>query len=422
MLKKIKKIKSGFVERNISLAKVSYQIIIGKFLEKLLSSDISNKRVEKIMKEFSELKGSLMKAGQLLSVYGESFLPENGVKILEMLQDQTTYVDASQIESIINSSGSKGLDFYKMEDLPLGSASIGQVHKAINKNGKEVVFKVQYPNIEKSIEIDLLVLKVFLGMFKILPKKIDLNDTFSEIKKMLYQELDYEKELEEQEFFYKHLSGQFLIPNVERSISTRNVLVSEYLEGVRIQEYQGSQEQRNKLGRDLIELVLTELFVLKKMQSDPNPANFKINTSLDKWVLYDFGACQSISKKQSDDYRSLLRGILNRDEESILKNFNELEIYEYSDSIKYRDELLNYCNVISEIFDEELFDWVNNNIEERLIDIGKKLLFLYPRKKPPFKTVFIDRKISGTFFLLRKLKSQTHTKEIVSVMLEKNSL
>ncbi len=413
MLKKINKIKTSFWERNFSLAKISYQVGIAKILELISKKPQNLERIEVILNEFSELKGSLMKAGQLLTVYGQSYIPPEGLKILERLQESTSYVGVEEIEKIINESGSKILKDHKLDEIPFASASIGQVHLA--KKGDDIkVVKVQYPGIEKSIAIDLLVLKSFLKLFKILPKKLELQGVFNVIEEMLHQELDYTLEQKSQQFFYESFKDRYHVPRVLESFSNSKVLVSEYTPGIRIQDtMQFSQEERNQLGEDFIDLALTEIFHLQKIQSDPNPANFKIDPKTKKWILYDFGACQNIPKPKVADYKVMLQGLLENNGIKILDAFCRLDAMEPNDPPEYKEAVLEYTEVLSQVFEGDSFDWAKNNLEAELLEKGKKLLFLYPHKTPPYQTVFIDRKLSGVFFILRMLKSKTLTRKIV---------
>ncbi len=413
MLKRINKIKTNFWERNLSLVKISYQVVISKIFEMISKNPNNLERLEVILNEFSELKGSFMKAGQLLTVYGQSYLPPEGLKILEKLQESTSYVAVSEIEKIIKESGSKVLEDYNLDEAPFASASIGQVHLAKGE-GFPLVVKVQYPGIEKSIAIDLIVLKSFLKFFKILPKRLELDGIFEMIKEMLYQELDYDLEKKSQTFFKEKLGDNYLVPEVVDAFSNKRVLVTKYLPGVRIQDAsQFSQDERNQLGTDFINLALTEIFFLKKIQSDPNPANFKIDPETKKWILYDFGACQNIPDQKVEDYKVMLQGLLESNEEKILNAFCRLGAMKPDDPKEYREAILEYTEVLMQVFETDCFDWGNNNLEAELIEKGKKLLFLYPHKTPPYETVFIDRKLSGVFFILRMLKSKNSVREIV---------
>ncbi len=415
--KEVKKIKFKLWERNLALLNIGSKAA-GFALRKVLTSKKpSAKAFLKITEEFSELKGSLMKAGQLLSIYGESFLPEEAIKLLSSLQDQSSYLRFRTLKKSLSKKDQSKLEGFSIKDKPFASASIGQVHLGIIDE-TEYAVKIQYPDIGKSIDSDLFVLKMLFTTFKVLPKKLQLSELFEQIKKMLLREIDYELERKSQVIYYKNLKDDFIIPKVVAKYSSEKVLVSSYLPGTHIDEINEqdllTQEQRNILGEDLLHLLLNELFVIQIIQTDPNPANFKIDLNEQKWILYDFGACIEVDDELKKNYFKMIKALMQFSKKDILKAFELIGVYEKGDPKEYENALLDYAKVVAEVFEEETFHWADNDVEKKLIQLGRKLLIEFPRKDPPFDTVFIDRKISGTFYLLKKLKAETKTVSVFS--------
>lgn len=410
--KEVSKIKFKLWQRNLALLNIGSKAA-GFALQKILTSKKpSAKAFAKITEEFSELKGSLMKAGQLLSIYGESFLPEEAIKLLSSLQDQSSYLRFRTLKKSLSKKDQSKLAGFSIKDKPFASASIGQVHLGVYED-TEYAIKIQYPDIGKSIDSDLFVLKMIFTTFKVLPKKLQLSKLFEQIKKMLLREIDYELERKSQAIYYKNLKDDFIIPKVVAKYSSKKVLVSSYLPGTHIDEINEknllSQEQRNALGEDLLKLLLNELFVIQIIQTDPNPANFKIDLEAKKWILYDFGACIEVDDEFKENYYKMIKALMSFSKKDVLKAFNLIGVYEPGDSSDYENALLDYAKVVAGVFEEETFHWAENDVEKKLIKLGRKLLIEFPRKDPPFDTVFIDRKISGTFYLLKKLKAETRT-------------
>ncbi len=422
MRKEVQKIKFGLFERNFALLNVSSKFL-QVALKKIFLKSSSPEHFLKITQEFSELKGSLMKAGQLLSLYGEAFLPEEAIKMLNQLQDQSSYVSFRTLKKSQGPREKEILKQFKIKDKPFASASIGQVHLGTHvETQKEYAIKIQYPKIEKSIDMDLFVLKAFLSTFKMLPKKLKLKDLFEEIKKVLKKEVDYISERKYQQIYERNLKEDYIIPKSFAKYSGKTILVSEYHPGVSIDEANSKdlliQDLRNKLGEDLIWVLLTELFVIDIMQSDPNPANFKLNLKEEKWILYDFGACLEIRPEIKKNYLDMIKALIDYDEKKILDIFIELGIARKDDPDKYLNILLEYTSVVAEVFKVKEFNWAENDLESKLIKLGRKLLFNFPRSNPPFQTVFVDRKISGTFYLLRKIKAKTKNNKIFKEFFE----
>ncbi len=423
MAKEVKRIKFGFWERNFSLLNIGTKVTSQALKQYFTSSKLDTKTFLKITNEFSELKGSLMKAGQLLSLYGESFLPKEIIELFNSLQDQSSYVRFRSLKKHIKKKDQEKLNCFKIKDKPFASASIGQVHLGKEvKTGEEYAIKIQYPNIEKSISNDLKVLKFVLASFKVLPKKLKLDDLFIEIEKVLNKEIDYVAERKSQSLFRSNLPKKFLVPKSLAKYSSKSVLVSQYLPGTDIDDIELNQDERNKLGEDLLELLLYELFIIQHVQTDPNPANFKIDQDQKKWILYDFGACLEVEDSIKKQYIQMIKALMNFDSKKILKIFESIGIYQKNDKKKYKDDLIKYTKIVSEVFEVDQFDWKENDLEEKLIPIGRSLLLNFPRSTPPFETSFIDRKISGTFFLLKKLRAQTRTNELFNNFFKEHNL
>lgn len=199
--KSIKRVKTSVFERSLSLAKLGLTAGVKYASHKLAGLDQDLVLIEQariLAKEFGQLKGSIMKAGQMLSIYGEFFLPTQANMFLKKLQADSPPIEWSFIEKyLIKYLGQDLLDELEVEPEPIGAASIGQVHLAtIKKSNEKIALKIQYPGLEKAIQSDLKSLKNILSITKLLPSNIDLSVVFSEIKSMLHQELNYEREAE----------------------------------------------------------------------------------------------------------------------------------------------------------------------------------------------------------------------------------
>ncbi len=206
----LKSIKSGVASRGLALTKLGLQSgarwALRGLSQVLESEDVRNARWKEFLvtqaqsftHEVGQLKGSLMKAGQLLSMYGEHFLPVEVNQFLKTLQQDSPPLQWPVIRKILEKElGSERMAELEIEETSLASASMGQVHRArIKSSGEILALKVQYPGVDRAIESDLKALRMLLNMLQVLPKDFDLTPLFAELKTMLEQEVDYKQEAE----------------------------------------------------------------------------------------------------------------------------------------------------------------------------------------------------------------------------------
>jgi predicted unusual protein kinase regulating ubiquinone biosynthesis (AarF/ABC1/UbiB family) len=205
----LKKIRESALSRGWALARVSVAVgakAAGHAVGSVFSSEESKAESLKellksqmtlLAKELGQLKGSVMKVGQMLSMYGEHFLPPEANAVLKSLQSQSPPMDWSTIEkSLKKNLGEEVLAELEIDHEPLASASLGQVHKAKQRlDGRELAIKIQYPGVDQAIEGDLKALKSILSVSKLIPRGPALDDMFKEVRQMLHQEVDYSRSL-----------------------------------------------------------------------------------------------------------------------------------------------------------------------------------------------------------------------------------
>ena len=405
-MKELSKLNTGFFKRNLILAKLATQL--GKELFFSSEKEVSNKlsrflqnKMGALTEDLGQLKGSLLKAGQIISLYGKELLPPEVENLLEQLQSQSSFLSWNQI--------SKQLDPKILEELvisksPIAAASIGQVHKAIDKETgkKEYALKIQYKNIQRVIDLDLKALRLLLSFTKVVPKDYNLDSIFKEIKVMLLQEMDYEKEAN-LTLKYASLAGdKYIVPQVFKEFSSKTFICTAFIKGHSIQDevLNLSQTSRNKLGKDFFELFFKEIFEWNLVQSDAHAGNYLIKDN--KWVLLDFGATKELSKEISQDYQGIMRGIARRDKKAL---WDILEKHNFID-FNHTDEglLWDYFLLVSEPFTKKYYDWGNSKIPTQALNRSKELLKRVKLNYLPHQNLFIDRKIGGLYFILKTLK------------------
>jgi predicted unusual protein kinase regulating ubiquinone biosynthesis (AarF/ABC1/UbiB family) len=225
-----------------------------------LALEILKKQIEVLASRLGHLKGGLMKIGQMLSVYGEYFLPPELNQTLKSLQDKSPPFEWEILKAIlIKNFGDDIFKHVQVETSALASASIGQVHKAIiTENKTPIIFKIQYPNIEKAIESDLMALKSIFKVVELFPNISHMELLFDEVESMLKQELDYINEMNWSKKYYKYLQqdSRFIVPQIFPEYTSTKILAASYEEGISVDSPQVqnlSQELRNQLAQNMLE-------------------------------------------------------------------------------------------------------------------------------------------------------------------------
>lgn len=442
--KKLSKIKSSLASRSLSLAKLGLSAGL-KYAETKLTNtpfeDFLNSQSVQIAKEFGELKGSLMKAGQMLSMYGEYFLPPEANQVLKKLQSDSPALEWSVIRDHLQTyMDPQLLDELSITTEPIGSASMGQVHLATHKEtGEKIALKIQYPGVDKAIDSDVAALKRILSLSKVLPSGLDLDPVFAEIKEMLRQELDYSLEAELTEK-YRQLIGEdkrYIVPKVNHRYSNSKVLATEYIEGLRADHalvQSLPQSRRNRLSENFLELYLQEIFTWNFVQTDPHLGNYKIQidaNGADRIALIDFGASKSFPTDFLGYYRQMIRGSVTGDREIFLAAARGLGFVRSSDSSDYIETFTTFCEETVEPFwskddprnkkklvrDDGTYDWKKNDLPSRVVK--KAIQFKnFDLRSPPRDILFLDRKTGGVFIFLSVLGAQINARNIINPYLE----
>lgn len=326
--------------------------------------------------------GAFLKIGQLLSTRSD-LLPPVWIEELSRLQDQALPVAPAAIRATIEDTLGGRLDelFSRFDSTPLACASIGQVHRASLKDGREVAIKVQRPDIANLIDTDLLLLGLFLGNVDSLLPGMDIATLFAEIKRSLLEELDYGREAAAMRRVGRHLNkiDGVSCPAVIDELSRRNLLVTKFVEGRKLtQALDDYQAQGNAAGTALLMARLLDAWLLQVLQlgffhADPHPGNLLV-TPDNQLVLLDFGACQTLTDTNRRLYLRVLQAAIVRDENSIASSLHELGFRTQSGKpdtlIAFTSALISQlCERISEAPDSNLWP-----AEDELLVQGQALL------------------------------------------------
>ncbi len=359
-----------------------------------------------------ELRGAAMKLGQMLSMENGVALPPELTAILGQLQANAPAMPPAQLKTMLTQEWGAGWHrlFQRFEVRPIAAASIGQVHRAVTRDGRTLAIKVQFPGIAQSIDSDIATLGRILRMPGLLPRGLDIAPLLTEARSQLHDEADYQREAAALKAFRTALSGDsaFHVPAPCPEFSTSRILAMEFIESQPIDAaFHAPQAQRNRIASDLIALVLREIFALGRMQTDPNFANYRLGSD-SRIVLLDFGATRTIAPEITAEYRALLRAFLTPDSSAIWQHMTKLGYFR-ADQPQERQALIVQLalQASAPLRQSAPYDFAHSTLIEDLARAGHELgnarEFWHV---PPADLLFLHRKIGGMFLLAQRLGAQ----------------
>ena len=299
-------IKRGSAARNAKLASIPVGFagraalgfgkrLTGKSKDEV-NAELMEKAANQLFTVLGELKGGAMKVGQALSVMEAAIPEEFGEpyrEALTKLQKDAPPLPADEVHRVLDAQlGTKWRQrFTEFNDTPVASASIGQVHKAVWSDDREVAVKIQYPGADEALRADLKTMQRMVGVVKQLAPGADVKGVVDELIERTEMELDYRLEANNQRAFAKAYEGHphFLVPHIVASAP--KVVIQEWIDGTPMAEIirTGTVEQRDLMGARLLELTFDAPGRLEMMHGDAHPGNFMLLPDGRMGVI-DFGA------------------------------------------------------------------------------------------------------------------------------------
>ncbi|MFJ9375862.1 ABC1 kinase family protein [Streptomyces sp. NPDC101455] len=256
--------------------------IVGESAE-IVGRELQQRTAEQLFKVLGELKGGAMKFGQALSVF-ESALPEEVAgpyrAALTKLQEAAPPMPTRTVHGVLTERLGKDWRelFLEFEDKPAAAASIGQVHRAVWQDGREVAVKVQYPGAGEALLSDLTQLSRFARLLGPLIPGMDIKPLIAELRDRVSEELDYGLEAQAQQAHAEEFEGDpdVVVPAVVHQCD--QVLVTEWIDGIPLSEViaDGTQEQRDRAGQLLARFLFSGPARTGLLHADPHPGNFRL--------------------------------------------------------------------------------------------------------------------------------------------------
>lgn len=354
---RVTEIKRGRAARNAKLASLPVSFAgraalgLGKRMAGKSKDDVTAEMMEKAADQLftvlGELKGGAMKVGQALSVMEAAIPAQFGEpyrEALTKLQKDAPPLAADKVHRVLDAQlGTKWRErFISFDDTPIASASIGQVHRAVWSDGRDVAVKIQYPGADEALRADLKTIRRLTGVIKQLAPGADVKGIVDELIERTEMELDYRLEADSQRAFAKAYAGDPHIVIPEVVASAPKVVIQEWLDGIPMAEIiaHGTVEQRDVMGTRLMELTFGSPLRVKMLHGDAHPGNFMLLPDGRMGVI-DFGAVaplpdgfpielgMTIRYARDKNYEQLLvtmekAGLIQKDREVSVRDIDEM--------------------------------------------------------------------------------------------------
>lgn len=383
---------------------------------------LSPGNLNRVGDKLAEMRGAAMKVGQLLSMDSGSILPPELSELLAHLRDNAHSMPLGEVAEVLNQAWGSGWEnqFERFHFTPVAAASIGQVHRATLKDGREVAVKIQYPGVRRSIDSDVDNVASLLRLTRLVPSGMDLDPLLDEAKRQLHREADYHQEAIALNAFASRLANdpRFEVPKVFDHLSNEQVLTMSYLDGQPIESLRNeSQPIRDRVATALMELSMREVFEWGLVQTDPNFANYRYQPETGVVQLLDFGATREYPSQRLDAFRQLLLACLSENQRAeIIDGAMQVGYLDASDSDKYRDCIVELLHTATEPARHEAgFSFASDKLADRMREIVFDLRATERfARVPPVDILFLHRKLGGLYLLFSHLRAEVPVRSIAS--------
>lgn len=453
MAKKDRGLKSKAIPRSLSVSLAGLRaggaLAVDSAVQKVMrrgregdESEFARREARRFVRELGKLKGTYVKIGQMLALFGEQILPPVLVDALRDLSDQTEPLHWDALESFVRDS--LGDRFYELEIDPeaVAAASLAQVHLArVRASGEWICLKLQYPGLAEVIDTDFDAVVRMLLLARWVKAGRELDDWLEAMREHLHHEIDYRREAEMTRQMAGLVEGlevsgiSYHVPQVHEMFCTDTVLALEYIEGFSVADpdvARLSLERRNALAKGMLELFFYELYDWGFLQTDPNFGNYLLRlddrrkrVGDDELALLDFGSVLDCSEDFLFHLRHTIAGGLNRDIPRLVDGLIGLGCLQPDASKEGRQLFADFClNLLEPLRPpaELPAQYLNANgeyrwAESRLMRRAGKQAALSTTSRhfttPSRDFALIARKLSGVFNFISTLEAEFNGHDMV---------
>lgn len=406
--------------------------LVGAFLRKPFQNEQKRagfleemwlKEARRMVGKLGELKGAAMKLGQMLSLH-EHILPPDAARILSQLQKAAPPIGFDTINQVLEDELGENLALVEFIDPePFASASIGQVHRGKLRDGSEVVFKVQYPGVDRAVRQDIKQLRWMAGPMVNFMTGGSAGPIFDELEEVMLQELDYIQELQNLEEMQDLLTNDphRIVPRGFSELSSRRVLTMELADGMSFDQVLQSdvdQSLRDQWAQAFARTFAQGVFSHRFLHADPNAGNFAFRRD-GSLVLFDFGCMKRVPFRISRGYGDLLRAVFSEEDEQIPEILKRVGIHR-ADGRPVEVSLLKpHADIIRQVFGQDGYTFGEDRVlYDRIFELSRQQWFDSLGIKFPREILFIHRTLVGYFGNFSRLKATGPWRTILLEALE----
>jgi predicted unusual protein kinase regulating ubiquinone biosynthesis (AarF/ABC1/UbiB family) len=455
MAKKDRGLKSRAIPRSLSVSLAGLRaggaLAVDSAVQKVMrrggdgdESEFARREARRFVRELGKLKGTYVKIGQMLALFGEQILPPVLVDALRDLSDQTEPLHWDALESFVRDSLGDRFDELEIDPEAIAAASLAQVHLAkVRATGEWICVKLQYPGLAEVIDSDFDAVVRMLLLARWVKTGRELDDWLESMRTHLHHEIDYRREARltrEMAALVKGLEAgdvSYHVPQVLDTYCTDTVLALEYIEGYPVTDPDVgrlSLERRNALAKGMLELFFYELYDWGLLQTDPNFGNYLLRlddrrkrSGCDELVLLDFGSALDCSEDFLYHLRHTIAGGLQQDIPRLVDGLIGLGCLQPDASEEGRQMFADFCLHLLEplrrpdklpeqyLNDRGDYCWANSRLMRRA---GKQAALSTTSKHfttPSRDFALIARKLSGVFNFIAVLEAEFNGYDMVMV-------
>ena len=384
----------------------------------MLSPDNAGRLAERL----SQMRGAVMKLGQLMSMDGQGALPPQFAQLLGGLRDQAHAMPPEQLSALLASQ--YGADWpARFQQFPLqalAAASIGQVHRVVTRQGQVLALKIQYPGVRASIDSDVDNLALLARTPGLLPAGLDIAGLLARVRAQLHQETDYAAEARSASLYRRRLGHDpvLALPLVRRAHCTDLILATDFAPGVPVDQLARlglSQAVRDRVAAALCRLLLRELFELRLVQTDPNFGNYLYDNPSGRLWLLDFGATEAVDPARAAQLGAVAVALRDDDPAALRQAALAVGYVHPADPPAQTDGVLVMLHLAGEpLRHRGAYDFAASGLSRRAFEQGRAQFFGDGfARTPPADLVFVQRKIVGTFLLCARLQARVDLRALL---------